>query len=365
MLGSRALFPTLEGRVYLNHAAISPLSTPVCAAMVSCIEDYAARGLGALPHWMAQREELRVDLGRLLGVPPERIALTGGTSRGLMDLALCLPWQPGDRVLCFQGEFPANVTPWRQAASQFGLELVLLPQSLEALEEELRRGARLVAVSAVQFSTGRRMPVEEMGLLCHRHGAELAVDGIQAVGAVPLDLAEVDYLAGGSHKWLMGPEGAGYLYVAEGRRLVPRVAGWLSHPEPVDFLLEGEGHLRYDKPIRDEPSALEIGSMNAVGMAGLGAAVKLLLELGVENIHQHVQSILDPLEQGLLRRGCRSLRDGSCTLAVQPPIGGIAAARALGEAGIAVSAPDGLLRLAPHWPNSVDQVETVLASVPF
>ncbi len=365
MLGSRALFPTLEARVYLNHAAISPLSTPVCAAMGACIDDYAARGLGALPRWMEQREELRADLGRLLGVPLERIALTGGTSRGLMDLALCLPWQPGDRVVCFQGEFPANVTPWRQAASQFGLELLLLPQSVDALEAELRRGVRLVAVSAVQFSTGRRMPVEEMGLLCHRHGAELAVDGIQAIGAVPLDLAEVDYLAGGSHKWLMGPEGAGYLYVAEGRRLVPRVAGWLSHPEPVDFLLKGAGHLRYDKPIRDEPSALEIGSTNAVGMAGLGAAVKILLELGVESIHQHVQEILDPLEQGLVRRGCTSLRGGSCSLSVRSPIPALDAVRALGEAGIAVSAPDGLLRLAPHWPNSVDQVDTVLSALPF
>jgi cysteine desulfurase / selenocysteine lyase len=363
-LGDRSLFPQLRG-VYLNHGAISPLSVPVRQAMRDCMEDYGEKGLGALGRWMAQREELREDLGRLLGVPSSRVVLTPSTSRGLMDLALCLPWKEGQTVVTFEGEFPANVIPWRQSARHFGLCWKQSAQSLEALEDLLREGVRLVACSAVQFSSGYRMPIEEMGALCHRYGAELAVDGIQAVGAVPLDLANVDYLAGGSHKWLMGPEGCGYLYVAEGRKLVPRVAGWLSVPSPVDFLIEGGGLLRYDKPIRDEPGMLEMGSINAVGFAGLGAAVKIPLELGVERIYNHVQSILDPLEEGLVERGCASLRHQSCILAVTTPGSELETARILNEGGIAVTAPNGVLRMAPHWSNSVDQVAEVLEKVPF
>lgn len=332
--------------------------------MHACIADYAAKGLGAIHRWIGQREELRADLGALLGVPSDRLALTGGTSRGLSALALCLPWRTGDRVLCFQGEFPANVTPWRQAASHFGLGFSLLPQDLEAVESALAAGGvRVVAVSAVQFSTGRLMPLRELGRLCREHGAELAVDGIQAVGCVPLDLSGVDYLAGGSHKWLMGPEGAGYLYVAPGRTLVPRVAGWLSHTDPVDFLTGGA--LRYDKPLRDEPSALEIGSASAVSFAGLGAAVKVIRALGVPAIHRHVQAILDPLERGLVERGCESLRGGGGALSVRAPMPAQQIAQALGRAGVSVSAPDGLLRLAPHWSNSLDQVDKVVDALPF
>src|SRR5690606_14112178 len=110
-------------------------------------------------------------------------------------------------------------------ARQFGLEVVMLPltafersdaEGLAALERELVRGARLVAVSAVQFQTGLAMPLGAMAALCHQHGAELFVDGIQAMGVVPIDVGAlgIDYLASGSHKWLMGTEGAGILYVS-------------------------------------------------------------------------------------------------------------------------------------------------------
>ena len=361
-LGDRSAFPALRG-VYLNHAAISPLSQPVADAMKACVDDYAAKGLGALGRWMDQREALRRDLGDLLGVPSARLALTPSTSHGLLHLAWGMPWKEGDVIVGFEGEFPANVIPWRQVAQHFGLELRLIPQRLEALEAELRGGGvRLVASSAVQFSTGFRMPIEQMGPLCHRYGAELAVDGIQAIGAVPLDLQDVDYLAGGSHKWLMGPEGCAFVYVAEGKRLVPRLAGWLSVPSPVDFLLEGQGLLRYDKPIRDEPSALEMGSCAAVAFAGLGAAVKVLLALGVDRIHNHVQGILDSLEAGMLARGFDSARSSSCTLSLGHP-DAMAIAAHLNERGVAVTAPNGRLRMAPHWPNALDQVEEVLRAV--
>ena len=262
-LGNRSLFPHLQPRVYANHAAVSPPSSRVVAAANKVLLEYAETGLGAIFPWMEQRTHLKTLLGQLLHVAPECLALSSSTNRALTDLAHCLPWREGDRVLCFEGEFPANVTPWQQAAPHFGATCALLPlepdpQLLERLEIELRSGARYVAVSAVQFQTGRRMPLGQMAALCHQHNAELIVDGIQAIGIVPLDLAKlgVDYLAGGGHKWLMGLEGCGFLYVAPGRTLVPRVAGWLSHQEPVGFLMEGAGLLRYDRPMRESPDFL-------------------------------------------------------------------------------------------------------------
>jgi len=382
-LGDRSLFPDLGAQVYVNHGAISPPSLAVRAAVVGVIDDYAAHGVAAFPRGLAQRSELREKLGRLIGAGGADIALMPNTTRGVSDVALCFPWRRGDRVILLDGEFPSNVTPWQRAAELFGLEIAWIPvaeflaseeQGLARLERELERGARLCAVSAVEFQTGLRMPVEAMATLCHRAGAEIFVDAVQCCGAVPIDVAAagIDYLAAGGHKWLMGLEGTGFLYVSPDRidALRPNVAGWLSHEDAVGFLLRGAGLLRYDRPIKKRADFLEGGNVNTAGLAGLGAALDLILQLGVPEIFAHVNGILDPLEAGLLERGFHSLRSRdprqrSCTLSMLPPRAESAVElhRLLGARGVSCSVPDGLLRFTPHWPNDLGQVSEVLAAV--
>lgn len=332
-LGDRSLFPDLQAKAYLNHAAISPPSLPVRAAV--------------------------------------------------LDVALCFPWQRGDRVVLMRGDFPANVTPWQRAAATFGLEIEWIEgdgffapeRALADLDAILRRGVRLVAVSAVQFQTGLRLPLRALADLCHRHGAELFVDAIQAVGGLPVDVTAtgVDYLAAGAHKWLMGIEGAGFLYIAPTRvaALRPVVASWLSHEDAARFLFEGEGHLRHDRPIRHRADFLEIGVMGSTSYAALHAAVAILLDLGPASIHAHVQTILDPLEAALTAHGFTSVRASdpalrSNILSVRPPahLDLAAAAKAFDAAGVACATPDGFLRFSPHWHNSAADVaaaETCLA----
>jgi selenocysteine lyase/cysteine desulfurase len=382
-LGDRSLFPDLEHAVYVNHGAVSPPSLPVRRAVQGVLDDYARRGAGAFPTWIAHRARLRDKIGALLGVRGEDVALMPNTTRGIVDVALCFPWERGDRVILFEGEFPANVTPWQRAADLFGLDIVWIPLSsfadgddagLSRLQVELARGARLAAVSAVEFQTGLRMPVETMATLCHEAGAEIFVDAVQCCGAVPIDAgaAGIDYLAAGAHKWLMGMEGAGFLYVSPDRvgSLRPHVAGWLSHEDPVAFLLRGPGLLRYDRAVRRRADFFEGGNVNTVGLAALDAAIDLLQQLGVPAIFAHVNGILDALEGPLVERGFRSLRaqdpkQRSCTLSLEPPAGVsvVDLQRLLGQRGVAVSIPDGLLRITPHWPNSVDQADPLLAAV--
>jgi selenocysteine lyase/cysteine desulfurase len=382
-LGDRSLFPDLEDRVYCNHAAISPPSLPVRNAVSGVLASYAARGAAAFPRWLAQRVSLRAKLGRLVGASGEDIALMPNTTSGVVAVALCFPWRRGDRVILFEGEFPANVTPWQRAAEMFGLEIGWVPVSsfaaghdegMARLGRELERGARLVAVSAVEFQTGLRMPVEEMAALCHAAGAELFVDAVQCCGAVPLDAgsAGIDYVACGAHKWLMGLEGAGFLHVRPGRAgaLRPNAAGWLSHEDAIDFLFKGPGHLRYDRPIKKQASLFEGGAMNAAGLAGLEASLDLLFALGVPAIFAHVNGILDALEAGLAERGFQSLRSRdprqrSCTLSLLPPrtVAVVDLHRRLAAHGVACSIPDGMLRLAPHWPNHLEEAALVLEAV--
>lgn len=382
-LGDRGLYPDLKAEAYLAYAAIAPVSSRVKAAVNRVLDSYAEQGMGAFLTWFEQRERLRHKLGQLIGAPASDIALTSGTTRGISDLALSIPWQRGERVVLFRGEFPANVCPWQRAAELFGLELELIDLGhavedegsfLRPLEQVLARGARLVAVSAVQFQTGLCMPLARIGELCQRYGAELCVDAIQACGVVPLSLPAlgVDYLVSGAHKWLLGMEGAGFVYARpeRARALLPRTTGWLSHEDGTLFLFGESGLLRYDRPLKPSLQKLEGGSASAVGYAALEAAIDPILELGPPAIFEHVSRYLDRLEPALAERGFRSRRAReperrSGILALQPP-SGIKPQDLVAELrlrGVFASTPDGLVRFAPHFPSSLREVDVVLHAV--
>ncbi|MEM9190145.1 MAG: aminotransferase class V-fold PLP-dependent enzyme [Myxococcota bacterium] len=382
-LGDRGLFPNLEARAYLNHAAVSPLSSPVEAAARGVIEDMARRGVSAVPDWFAQRERLREKLAALVGADSEEIGFVQSTTKGITDLALSIPWRRGDRVVLFEGEFPGNVTPWQRAAELFQLELKWLPlapfhrseeEGLAALRTALVDGARMVAVSAVQFQTGLRMPLEAMGALVGEHGAEFFVDGIQALGASPIDVRRmrIDYLSTGGHKWLMGLEGAGFVVVARARAdaLRPYTAGWLSHEEPLKFLLEGKGHLDYSRPLAKGAKVFEGGAQNAVGYAALEASLDLILQIGIDEIAAHLQRYHDELEPVLVEHGFRSLRvpfptgrSGALCVDVPKETTAPEVQRRLSAEGIATTTPDGFLRFSPHWPNAIDEVSRIRAAL--
>jgi len=381
-LGDRSLFPDLGGAAYLAHAAIAPLSAPVCARVAEVTQDYARGGMTGFVRWAPRLQQVRQDLAALISAEPNEIAFVANTTQGVIDIAFGVPWRRGDRVLVFDGEFPANVTPWQQAAEEFGLELCWLSldafhrsaaEGLAELQRVLERGVRLVAVSAVQYKTGLRMPLAEMAALCHQYDAEIFVDAIQALGATPVDVSwGIDYLSSGSHKHLMGAEGAGFLYVAErcAASLNPRLAGWLGHRDPVAFLIGDEPRLRYDNPLKRGAQALEIGTSNVIGLAALGASLELLNKLSLSAIHAHLGTYLDRLEAGLADRGFGShrakasaLRSTLLSVTVPRDVRLSQLATALRNRGVVCNTPDGLMRFAPHWPNSHGEVPQVLATV--
>lgn len=381
--GDRTAFPSLEARAYLHWAGVAPPSIWVEGAVREALSDHARRGASAYARWEAERAELRSVLAALIGAEAEEIAFVPNTTEAAFDVAFAFPWSEGDRILVFDGEFPANVVPWQRAAERFGLGVRFLSleafhrspeEGLEVLGAALEEGARLLAVSLVQFSTGLRMPVEAMAALCHAHGAEIFVDGIQGVGLLPLAVGAsgIDYLGCGGHKWLMGVSGAGFLFVSRRRAgaLRSSMAGWSAHPHALDFLSRGAGHLRYDVPPPRTAPALERGSPNVLGYAALHASASALLELGTEQISAHVARYLDRLEPALVDRGFRSLRPArgpsrAGILSVLPPDGidAMTLHGALTRAGIACGFPDGRIRFAPHVPNPIEEVDDVLAAV--
>jgi selenocysteine lyase/cysteine desulfurase len=383
VLGDRGLFSGLEPLVYANHAGISPHSILVKKAVDTLMLDYGRRGAAAYPTWAAQRTRLREKLAALVGASPDEIAFTQNTTRGVSDVALSIDWKRGDRVLVFRGEFPSNVTPWQRAAELFGLEIVMLEsdelrtdeaRALDRIRDAARAGLRLVAVSAVEFSTGHRVPLRAISDIAKGAGALVFVDAVQACGLSPIDAAAagVDFLSCGSHKLLMGVEGAGFVYASReaAARLVPRTAGWLSHELAVDFLFEGEGKLRYDKGFKRTIDFLEGGNVSATAFAALEASLDAILHLGRAAIFDHVQKFNDAVEAGARSLGFTSLRSedperrsGALCLVAPAGVDVVRVHAEITNLGVACALPDGKLRLSPHWPNALDETEQVLLSL--
>ena len=374
--GSRALFPTLDCRIYANHASVGPLPLPAIDAMNAVIAGQAQHGVAAIKEFHEDLGDTRAVAGSLLGVPAANVALVSNTSTAISCVAASIPWQAGDAIVCLRGEFPANTTPWQQAAREHGLRIVWLDANdfraddgLNRLDDALsNHRVRLVAVSAVQFSTGLRMPVESMTDIAHRHGAAVFVDAIQAVGAtLAFDASRVDYVATGGQKWLMGPPGTGLLYARDWSTLNPTMAGWLSHEDGLCFLWGDPNLMDYDRALQVGPAMVEGGTLNFCGLAGLTASMQLIASLGVPAIHAHANAWFDRLEPGLLELGYRSERSAdptrrSTVMCVHPPAGvhaGEVAADLLSQ-GISVATPDARIRFSPSWPNSLDEPAAIL-----
>ena len=210
-------FPVRRELIYLNHAAVAPLSGPAARAMRSLTDDVCCRGSLNYDKWMEVYAGLRTAAAKLINASPGEIAILKNTSEGIATVAEGLHWNPGDKVVVFEEEFPANYYPWLRLERR-GVELKTLSiyDPIEKIATEIE-GARLLAISFVNYLSGFRVDLRRIGELCSRHGCFFFVDAIQGMGAFPIDVeaCHVDALSADGHKWMLGPEGNGVLYVRE------------------------------------------------------------------------------------------------------------------------------------------------------
>jgi cysteine desulfurase/selenocysteine lyase len=359
---------TQEGITYLNHAGMSPLPRSVKQAMVDAVEAMAQQGSGVYTSLLAPLEQkLHEQIARLVNASPDEVAFVENTSIGINFIAQSLPLQPGDNVLLCDVEFPANVYPWQNLASK-GIETRLLPSrrgglSLEALDSARDAHSRVVAVSGVQFFTGRREDLFAIGDYCAEHGLWLIVDGMQAAGIVPLDMQAmgIHALVAGGQKALLAPPGQGFMVVRADliERLQPVFVGPLS-------VVNHEHWLHYDLTLKPGARRFDLGTSNIAGLAGLLAAVNLLLEVGVEHIANWVTHLSDVAIRDLVARGYRVITPlepeqhaNIVTFAIDGDPDAITAA--LGAQGVILrphldAAGNPYLRISTHGYNTENEV---------
>jgi len=276
-------FPVAGEKTFLAHAAVCPLPRRVSEAM----RDHAARATlddqeETIPPGQIRRA--RELAASLLHAKPEEIAFVGPTSLALSYVAAGLPWRKGDNVLIYFDDYPSNVYPW-MALAEKGVEVRLLNtreygriRTVDVIGQ-VDEQTRLVALASNHFVAGWRIDLEAIGRHLRGRNILFCVDGIQTVGAFPTGVEHIDFLAADAHKWLLGPCGAGILYVRQAiqDKLRPIVHGWHNVRCPGFVSQEQLVYLT-------DARRYEAGSASLVGLAGLAAGMELLLEVGVENI---------------------------------------------------------------------------------
>ena len=372
-------FQHINAKAYLAFCAVAPMSGVVAEGISEICQHYRENGVKEYSFINERMAHFFATCTRLFGGSVNDYSMTPNTSFAINQIAHAVDWHENDRILLFEGEFPTNVRPWLNAAKTYRLKVETLPVStkrdcqginLDEVEERLKSGVRLVAISAVQFQTGRRMPIEELAVLCKKHGALIFVDAIQLAGTSPVDFSEFDFWAAGGHKWLCGPEGTGLLYSHPEIRpfLKPKFVGWLSMENPYNFLFEGHGLLDYHRNLSETGSRFELGCHNRIGFWGLASALNLIESVGLPTIYGRIQTYHDKAEALFSDAGipsCRAndlqMRSGilSFRLDVAPSI----VVSHFAKHDITVTMPDGYLRIAPHFWNQDTQLACLAEAV--
>ena len=276
----------------------------------------------------------------------------------------------GDEVVCYLDDYPANVYPWL-ALERRGVRVVLLETTrigeitADVVEGALTERTRLVALASANFCSGYRIDLEAIGALCAERGVLFSVDAIQTLGVFPTKLDHIDFLSAGAQKWMLGPSGAGISYVKSSRRDLLRpvmIGGW--NVQSPNFIAQRE--------IKYAPGGqkFEPGAYYHCAIAGLGAAIRILLEVGSPRIAERILSLTEALALEIAPAGFEFLspeqkedRSGIVTFR-HPKIQTDQFLEALLQNDIIASlrfdrSNRSWLRVSPHFYNTFDEIAKI------
>ncbi len=286
----RSLFPHLDtDQVYFNNAAIGPWSKPV----LDRITEYSSQRSGLMvenfPFFLEKNVSARAKLAKLIGAETNRLSWVDNVSNGLNILANGISWQSGDRIILNDIEFPSNVYPFLNL-QRLGVEIDIVKSrngvvDVEDIENTITPGTRLVSISLVQFLSGYRADINAIGSLCREKGIIFCVDAIQATGVVEIDVAKskIDFLSGGTQKWLMSSKGLSYIYLTEElqNKITQKNVGWASVNDAWNLL-------DYNLSLKSSAERFQNGTINVLGVCLFDASLDLFHGYGMNNVESRI-----------------------------------------------------------------------------
>jgi cysteine desulfurase / selenocysteine lyase len=363
-------FPVARDKIFLGHAGVCPLPRRVADAIVECARQAT---LGDQEAFVLHRlDDARKLAAQLLNCQADEVALVGPTSLGLSLVASGLNFRKGDNILIYHDDYPSNVYPW-MALAEKGVEVRLLnTRGLGVIRPvdvmgQVDENTRLVALASCHFISGYRLEFPAIGKFLRERGILFCLDGIQTLGAFPTTVEHVDFLAADAHKWLLGPCGAGVLYVRRElqEKLNPPIYGWNNVRNPnfvaQEQIVFRKGAVKY-----------EAGTQNLLGLVGLIAALEIALEVGVEKIAAELlrkRALLIPALQKkgftVLNADAKPENASGIVTFYQPGKNMTALNQKLSDAGVVASLrtdrkDQNYIRFSPHFYNSDAELSRVL-----
>ena len=367
-------FPVAREKIFLGHAGVCPLPRRVADAVTECVKQAT---LGDQEAFVLHRlDDARKLAAQLLNCSAGEIALVGPTSLGLSLVASGLNFRKGDNVLIYYDDYPSNVYPW-MALAEKGVQVRLLnTRGLGVIRPvdvmgQVDENTRLVALASCHFISGYRLEFPAIGKFLRERGILFCLDGIQTLGAFPTTMEHVDFLATDAHKWLLGPCGAGILFVRDDlqEKLNPPIYGWNNVRNP-NFVAQEQivfrrGAVKY-----------EAGTQNLLGLVGLISALEIALEIGVEHIAADLlrkRALLVPALQKkgftVLNADAKPENASSIVTFFQPGKNMTALNQQLSDVGVVASLRtdrkgQNYIRFSPHFYNTDAELQRAVELLP-
>lgn len=366
----REQFPVTASWAFLDHAAVSPLPVAAVAALREYADSLAENGVAAVGRWVSRVAEVRRLAARLVNAAdPDDVYFVPNTTHGIGIIAEGFPWRSGDNVVLAAEEYPANQYPWMNLAPR-GVEVRTVPSrgsriAIDDIRNAMDARTRVLTVSMVEFASGFRHDLAALGQLCRERDIFFFVDAIQGLGVFPLDVQAlpIDALSADSHKWLLGPEGAGIGYVRREwvERLHPFGVGAFSVVNPLAFST-------IDFRLKPHAGRFEGGALNVAGISAMGASIELFLNAGIDNLQHRVLQLTDYLCERAQARGwtvfssrADSEKSGIVSL-THPTLPSAEVMKRCRAAGVIVNSRAERVRVSPHAYNSEAEIDRFLTA---
>jgi cysteine desulfurase/selenocysteine lyase len=356
----RSEFPPLARWTFLNTATFGQMPRRAAEAVTRHFARRDELACSDFMDWFADADRIRSHIAEFIHCTPEDIAFIQNASTGLSLLLGGLGWRTGDQIVTLEDEFP-NHYYYPSHLRGCGVEFVETPY--DRFFETLTPRVRLVAISTVNYATGLRPELEKIGEQLRRRGILFYLDGTQSLGALPFDISRIrpDMLAVDAYKWMLSPNGAGFLYVSPELRdrLAPAVIGWRS-----DRNWRNHENLYHGAPQFTSAAEKYEGGMLPFGaLYAMDAVIEMMQSIGPDCIERRVLELAAGTRDVLRSAGGNLPGDSSpyydspIVTARFDRMDASTLARELGSRGILVAARHGNLRVSPHFYNNGADLE--------
>ncbi|MFD1707354.1 aminotransferase class V-fold PLP-dependent enzyme [Siminovitchia sediminis] len=364
---TRSEFPILQRKIQLSSCSQSALHRDVKGAIARYVQTWEEQGMD-WEGWMAACEHARNLFARMIHASPSEIAIVSSVSHGASSIAASIDNRSRKKVLITEFDFPTIGHVWLSHRDRFHIDFIKSDENnpLEAdhYEQAVDEQTLLVSTSHVSFYNGNKQDIKAVAEAVHRKGAYLFVDAYQSFGQTPINVKEmgIDMLCTGMQKYGLGIPGFAYLYIDKkiSRQLQPRITGWFGQENPFAFdiknLQYGEHTKRFDS-----------GTFPMINGFAAEAALKILSQLDIKQVESYLETLsqvaIDAAEHyGLVLKSPKDVKAKGSNTAIYVE-NASAVEKQLLEKGIIVSARNDVIRIAPHYYNTEQDVRTALSEL--